>query len=406
MGRPRTVDLGDPDFWQDPYPEWRAAREQHRTAITATGEPILLAADDHDAAATDPAFGQLGLRSLERLGLTDGPFYEWRRRTMNVVDGDAHARLRGLVARAFTPRRVEAVRAETYAHARELLDTSAAQNRADFLAEYAADLPLWLICRFLGLPVDARTEIGVFLAGTEEAFTDPLTSEGRARAEAGIVALGEYVEALVDERDASPRADLVSDLLDAETDGRVQRDELVALVVNVIGGAVGSSRAAIANTLLLVVQYPDIADWVRADPARVRPTIEEALRYHPPFRSGRRVATRAVRAFGLDLAPGDPVFLARQAANRDPVRFTDPDRFDPDRFDPRRLASGRNEGRHLSFGYGPHFCLGQALARLDLDEALRAFLDHPSRWRLAVEPRRIPVTIDEQLDALWLERTA
>jgi len=151
--------------------------------------------------------------------------------------------------------------------------------------------------------------------------------------------------------------------------------------------------------LLLVVQRPEIADWVRADPTRVRPTIEEALRYHPPFRSGRRVATRAVRAFGVDIAPGDTVFLARQAANRDPRRFTDPDRFDPG-----RVLTGRNEGRHLSFGYGPHFCLGQALARLDLDEALRAFLDHPSRWRLAVEPRRIPFTIDEQLDALWLER--
>jgi cytochrome P450 len=97
------------------------------------------------------------------------------------------------------------------------------------------------------------------------------------------------------------------------------------------------------------------------------------------------------------------VFLARQAANRDPYRFADPDRFDPSRF-ASPVSSGRGDGRHVSFGYGPHFCLGQALARLDLDEALRAFLDHPLRWRLAVEPRRIPFTIDEQLDALWLER--
>jgi cytochrome P450 len=197
----------------------------------------------------------------------------------------------------------------------------------------------------------------------------------------------------------------VSDLLEAEAEGRVGRDELVALVVNVIGGAVGSSRAAIANMLLLVVQHPDVADWVRDDPARIRPAVEEALRYHPPFRSGRRVATRAVRAFGLDLAPGATVFLARQAANRDPARFADPERFDPSRFLSGRVAAGRAEARHLSFGYGPHFCLGQALARLDLDEALRAFLDHPVRWRLAVEPKRIPFTIDEQFDALWLERT-
>jgi cytochrome P450 len=118
------------------------------------------------------------------------------------------------------------------------------------------------------------------------------------------------------------------------------------------------------------------------------------------------MATRAVHAFGLDLAAGDTVFLSRQAANRDPARFADADRFDPGRFSPGRFSPGRAEARHLSFGYGPHFCLGQALARLDLDEALRAFLDHPVRWRLAVDPRRIPFTIDEQLDGLWLERTS
>ena len=87
MGSPRTVELGDPDFWQDPYPEWRAARAQHRTAVTAAGEPILLAADDAELVATDPAFGQLGLRSLERLGLTDGPFYEWRQRERSACGG-------------------------------------------------------------------------------------------------------------------------------------------------------------------------------------------------------------------------------------------------------------------------------------------------------------------------------
>src|SRR4029078_4643967 len=117
------------------------------------------------------------------------------------------ARLRGLVARAFTPRRVEAVRTDTYAHARALLDGAAAHDQTDFLADYAAALPLGLVCRFLGLPIDARGEIARFLAGTEEAFTDPLTAEGGARAEAGIVALGEYVQALVDDRLTTPRAD-------------------------------------------------------------------------------------------------------------------------------------------------------------------------------------------------------
>jgi cytochrome P450 len=396
-GAPLVVDLADPVLWQDPYPTWRAARAAHRTAVTPAGEPILLSAADVEAVHLDPAFGQLGLDALERLGISDGPFHAWRANTMAATDGERHERLRSVVARAFTPRRVERVRAGLRAHAEALLDAAVAQGGCDVVADYAFDLPLWLVCEFIGLPQGDRMEIAGFLVGTEEGFADPMTPERRRRAEDSIVALSGFVEDLVARRTAHPQEDLVTDLVEAHGDGRVDRAELVALVVNVIGGAVGSSRAGIANGVLLLMTHPDQATWVRDDPARVRPAVEECLRYAPPFRAGRRKALVDGEHFGLQLAAGSTVFVARQAANRDPDRWDDPDRFDVT----------RAEQRHFSFGYGAHFCIGQALARLDVQEAIAALLARSDALRLVDEhPERVPFTADEQLTSLRVEVVA
>lgn len=124
---------------------------------------------------------------------------------------------------------------------------------------------------------------------------------------------------LIDERSQSPREDLVSDLVEAKHAGRLDGDELHALVVNIIGGAVGSGRAAISNSALLFLQFRDQTRLVQHDPTLVRPAIEECLRFHPPFRAGRRKVVTSTKQFGLELMPGETVYLARQAANRDPA---------------------------------------------------------------------------------------
>jgi cytochrome P450 len=385
---PLVVDVADAALWQDPHPTWRAARARHRTARTARGEPILLTADDLDVACSDPAFAMLGLDALHRLGIHDGPFHAWRRLTLAAVDGEHHERLRGVVGRAFTPRRVDRLRGELAAHVAELLDAAAGRGRLDVVTDLATPLPLWLVCRFLGLPVELDAEIGEFLVGTEEGFTEPMTATSRRRAEDGVVALYGVVQRLVDERRDAPREDLVTDLVEAQAAGRLQDDELLALVVNVIGGAVGSTRAAISNGALMLLGHPDQARAVAADPALLRPAVEEILRVHPPFRAGRRKVVAPVERFGLALAPGDTVYLARQAANRDPARWDDPDRFDVT----------RPERRHHSFGYGPHFCLGQALARLDLQEVVRALAGRIDDLELVdADPVRVPFSPDEAL---------
>ncbi|MEO8697561.1 MAG: cytochrome P450 [Acidimicrobiales bacterium] len=391
MTEPMTVDLSDADFWQDPYPTWQQARRQSRTARTTQGEPIVLAADDVDTLNTDPVFAQLGLDALRRLGITEGPLYEWRGLTLAANDGEVHERLRALVGRAFTPRRVERLRAGLYDRAKAILESATETGRFDVVADYAHDLPLWLLCQFLGLPLGDYTDIARFLVGTEEGFAEPMTPERRARAEGGITALYDYVEGLVDDRLARPREDLITDLVQSEREGRLDRAELLALVVNVIGGAVGSTRAGIANSVYLLLAHREQAEWVRDDHSRVRLAVEECLRYAPPFRAGRRKAVVATSRFGLELQPGDTVYLARPAVNRDPKRWSDPERFDV----------SRPEQRHYSFGYGPHFCLGQALARLDIQVAVQAMVERIDDLELLIErPVRVPFTTDEQIEAL------
>jgi cytochrome P450 len=391
MASPLVVDLSDPDFWQDPHAVWRDARRHGPTARTTKGELVLMNAADFDVVHTDVAFGQMGLDALERLGIHDGPFHAWRARTMAAHDGDLHARLRTAVARSFTPRRVEPFRAALQTHAADVIRQATDHGSIDVVTEYANDLPLWLICEFLGLPQTARSEIDAFLTGTEAGFTDPPTPESRRRADEGITALSDYVEGLIAQSAADPGEDLVSDLLESESSGVLSREELIALVVNVIGGSVGSSRAGIANSILLLLQHPDQAEWMLATPERIRPAIEECIRYQPPFRTGRRKVLAPTEQFGVDLRPGDTVLLARQAANRDPARWSEPDRFDVT----------RPEQRHYSFGWGAHFCLGNALARLDIQVAVSAFLRQLGGAQLVERhPRRIPFTADEQLASL------
>jgi cytochrome P450 len=391
MTEPMTVDFSDPDFWQDPYPTWLEARRRARTALTPAGEPIVLTADDADTLLGDAVFAEPGLDSIRRLGITSGPFYEWRALTLSANDGEVHERLRGLVGRAFSPRRVERVREGLYEQAKSILEKATEVGQFDAVADFADELPLWLLCRFLGLPIEDYAEISGFLVGTEEGFTDPMTPERRARAEGGIVALYDYVERMVQDRREHPREDLITDLVQSEREGTLTRPELLALVVNIIGGAVGSTRAGLANSVYLLLSHRDQAEWVRDDPSRVRPAIEECLRYAPPFRAGRRKAVVTTSQFGLDFVPGDTAYLARPAVNRDPKRWSDPERFDV----------RRAEQRHFSFGYGPHFCLGQALARLDIQVSMQALLERLDDLELLIErPVRVPFTIDEQIEAL------
>jgi cytochrome P450 len=333
----------------------------------------------------------LGLDALDRLGITEGPFREWRALSLNARERDDHRRLRALVGRAFTPMQVLRVRPLARANAERILDELAPRGEMEVQADYARDVPLFTICTFLGIPEEDRHEIEALQFGTEEGFGWPMTPERRQRADDGILGLYDYTRRLVERRRVDPRDDLVSALVQVEESGdRLSEPELYAMVVNLIGGAIGSSQAAIANAAYLFATHPEQAKLLRGDPDLDRSAVEECLRYAPPFRSTRRKALDAVEVAGLSLEPGDTVLLSRQAANRDPERFADPHRFDITRAD----------DRHASFGHGPHFCLGQALARANLTEAIPALVRRCHDLELVESPVRVPFDPAEKFESL------
>jgi cytochrome P450 len=385
------IDLRDPDYWRDPYPVLERERAAGPTTVTDQGELALLRAEDVELLHSDRHFSTMGVLDLERIGIHDGPFYEWRARTLNVMNGMDHERLRGYVGRAFFPRQIERLRSLVRHRANALLDVAVAAGEMDFLEGFAADLPLWTMCQFLGIEDEDRLSIGSFLTGTEEGFTQQMTPELRRKVEASIVALNDYVTELIARRSREPKNDIVSTLVELRAAGEgPDAEEMHALVVNVIGGSVGSTSSALSNSLLLFAEHPEQADALRARPELARAAVEECLRYRPPFRVARRRVVAPIRAFGRDLEPGDTVFVPRQAANRDPERWANPNDFD----------IARPEKRHMSFGYGAHFCLGSAIARANLQEALPIVLDRLRDIELVREPERVPYTMDEKLDSL------
>ncbi len=391
MAQPMVLPLRNKAFWQDPYPAFDDARAAHRTAVSESGEPVVLSIADLEAVSAHPAMAPLGLDALARLGITDGPFYEWRALSLNAREHDDHRRLRSLVGRAFTPMQVQRVRPAVREHAERLLDAVAERGEMEVQDEYAREVPLFSICLFLGIPEEDRHEIEALHFGTEEGFGWPMTPERRARAEAGIVGLDGYARRLVARRRDEPQDDLVSALVHVEEQGdRLSEVELIAMVVNLIGGAIGSTNAAITNAAHLFAHHPAQAQLLRDEPGLTRAAVEEVLRMAPPFRSTRRKALAPVDVAGLHLEPGQAVLLSRQAANRDPDRFDRPHEFD----------ITRGDSNHASFGHGPHFCLGQALARANLAEAIPALVTRCHDLEVEGDPVRIPFDPVEKFDAL------
>jgi cytochrome P450 len=391
MSEPMTLTLRSKAFWQDPYPVLDEARARHRTAVSESGEAVILSIDDLEAVSAHPAMVPLGLDALDRLGITEGPFREWRALSLNAREREDHRRLRALVGRAFTPMQVQRVRPLVRAFAEQLLDRLVARDEMEVQLDFAREIPLFGICVFLGIPEEDRYVIEALHFGTEEGFGWPMTPERKQKADDGITGLYDYARRLVERRRREPQDDLVTALASVEEQGeRLTEDELLAMVVNIIGGAIGSTQSAISNAAYLFATHPDQAELLRHDPGLDRLAVEEVLRFAPPFRSTRRKALEPTTVAGLTVEPGEAVLLSRQAANRDPLRFPDPHRFD----------IRRGDTNHASFGHGPHFCLGQALARANLVESVPAFVRRCRDLEVVGEPVRLPFDPVEKFDAL------
>ena len=400
MPAPAIVPLADPAFWQDPYPLLARLREAHRTATTDAGTKAVLRFADAEALLKSPDFENEGLEFIEARGFRPGDaLFEWRRHSLGALNGPPHARLRALVSRALTHRSVDALRPRIRAHAHALLDAAGERGELDVVAAYARRLPFLAITDFLGIePAEAREVAKRMGTGAVDAFGPHVTPAIRATANATFAAMMDFVGELYEQRRSTPRDDLLTHLIAAEDEGdRLSHDELVVLFSNLFGGAIETTASVIASGALELARHPAAAAQLRADPERwQRATAAEVLRLRPGFFAIGKKAVRAHRAFGVAFAAGEPVAIPIGAPNRDPRRYPDPDRFDPTR-DPRQWS--------LTFSLGDHFCLGQALARAELQEALAVLVARCDDLELCHEPRWVPRATVMRMEALRVRFT-
>ncbi len=362
------------------------------------------------AVLRDPRFGvdenahevkHLHIGPVSRLlGRSDqserGPFLEIAHDFMLFRDPPEHTRLRRLVSRAFTPRRVAVLGEAIEAVTAELLAPLSGRRRFDVMDAFAYPLPARVICELVGLPptdheliADHGRDLAVGL--------DPLPSaEELARADRAVVALREHLAEPIRARREHPRDDLLSDLVAVAEDGdQLTADELVATLVLLLIAGHETTANLIGNAVVALDDDPAARTALAEDPDLVDTGIEELLRLDPPVQITQRFPGEDVELGGHTLRAGSFVIVGLGAANRDPAVFADPHRID----------LTRSPNPHLSFGGGAHHCVGAALARIEARIALPALLRAVPDARV-VQPlprRRTNLTI-RGFRHLWLER--
>jgi cytochrome P450 len=361
---PEDYDPRRPAIMADPYPAFRALREQapvywspvlrgwvltrYRDVRASLFDPKL------SADRITPFLASLSVEKRDALSGLERMLTRWA----VFVDPPDHTRLRGLMNRAFTPRAIAALEEHIAAIIDTLIDELAGRDTIDLIADFAYPLPATVIAGILGVPdrdialfKDWSDDLAAFV-GSAQALPDKY-----ARAARGIAEMDSYFRAIVRARRGSaPQSDVIGALVAAEESGRVMsEDELVATAVLILFAGHETTTNLIGNGMLALLRQPDELQHLREDPSLGDSAVEEMLRYDGPAASVTRIARQEMEIAGQRIAAGDRLFLMLNAANRDPSVFADPDRLDLTREGPQNLA----------FGYGPHYCVGAPLARLE-----------------------------------------
>ena len=335
----------------------------HHEARAALNDPRL-SKDMHAALVSNAAVVSEGL---------PGPAFA---RHMLTVDPPDHTRLRGLVSRAFSPRRIEGLRPRIQTIVDDLLDDIAAEgpdSRVDLVSRFAFPLPFTVICELLGVPGPDRAALG---RGLTELLVPTETPEQYAKAKQASDAVVAMLEQLVEVKRGTPGDDLVSALIAArDGDERLDTRELLSTIFQLIVAGHDTTASLIGNSVVALFRNPAQLDSLRSDPGQLTVALEEFLRFDAPVpHSTFRYAVEPVELGGVTIPAGAQVIISLAAANRDELAYDEPELLDIDR-------SGT---RHLAFGHGIHFCLGAPLARLEGHIALGTLLRRFPQLRLAV----------------------
>jgi cytochrome P450 len=372
----RVFDPADAAFMADPYPAYARVRE-HAAVWHPTGDHLwyLTRFADVHAGFRDRRLGTTFLHRYtpEELGLPpDVPtwrdprwtdFQAFERWELLNLEPPVHTTLRRLVTEAFTPRTVDGLRAAAEARARALLAPGRAAGSIDIVADYAQHFSLGIICSLIGVPASDEPTLLRWSDETVRMYEPAPSETQQAVSNAAAGAFRRYLLDLVAVRRRASADDLLSALVEANVEGeRLTDDQIASTAMVLLMAGHEAVVNATANGISAFASHPDQWRRIRSGTVAPRAAIEEVLRYDPPLQWFERwVLDDGFAVDGVDIPVGSRVALVLAAANRDPRRYLDPDRFD----------IARADAGHLSFGGGIHFCIGAPLARLELETTFR-----------------------------------
>ena len=371
----------------DPYPAYRRLREVAPVYRSeATNSWIVTGFPEAEALFRSPHLSrqEAGARQFGWLaGPDDTPevaraVQAWLSTVLNL-DPPEHTRLRRLMSRAFSPRSVAKWEARTVQVVDDVLAGLGARVELDLLNEVGYPIPERVICEIMGVPAEDHDRWKQWSSGMNQAAVFAgsgarLPEEALRTAQDSVVRWYGYFSDLVDRRRGSDGDDLISELVRVEEEGdRLSEMELIGTLILLIGAGHDTTANLFANAMLALMRQPQQYAALRTDPSLASAAVEEILRFDGSARGQPRVATADIEIEGQTIRSGDLVAVIVNAANRDPRRFADPESFDITRAD-----SG-----HLGFSGGIHYCLGAALARMEVAVELRAVAAAPYRFELA-----------------------
>jgi cytochrome P450 len=352
----------DPAFLRDPYPTYQRFQEQAPVFRTPLGIWLVTRYEDVQTVLRDPRLEHRFMDMARRRAgdrVTTSPAFQSLARWILMMNAPDHTRIRGLMARAFSVKRVEGLRPRVQKLVDELVGRVADQGQADLMSALARPLPVIVICELLGVPEeDWPRFLDDSCLPRHMLEPRPLSPREMDELDVAITRLGDYLGGLCEARRAAPRDDLISALVQAEEQGeRLSSEELIANLIMLFFAGHETTVNLIGNGLLALHRHPAELAKVRADRGLVPSAVEEMLRYDNPTQiAGVRCTTEPMTMGGVDLPPGSQLVPVIGAANRDPRVFDAPNTFDVT----RSFTS-----KPLSFGGGMHFCLGAQLARME-----------------------------------------
>ncbi len=303
------------------------------------------------------------------------PMFKPLLRQMLDLDDPDHSRLRGLVHKAFTPRRIEQLQTRIQNMCDSLLDAAERRGNPDLIRDFAMPLPVAIIAELIGVP---KQDGAKFQSWSNTLIASSASSWGIALTIPSMMSFMHYVRSLIKARRAEPRDDLTTALVQAEEAGEhLTEDELLAMIVLLLIAGHETTVNLIGNGTLSLLEHPEQLERLRGNPAGIKLAVEELLRYNSPVEMAtERYASEDLIIAGETLPRGSLAFAVIASANRDERQFSNPDTLD----------LGREPNRHLAFGQGIHYCLGAPLARMEGQIAIATLLRRYPNLRLATPP--------------------